>query len=147
MLQQIPVRISLLFALLLLTASTMWAQSAGTKAIPSIEFKPGEKTAVVEGTVSPAFNASPDMSSGGSERYSLHVQAGQYLTVEISSDNRHALFSLVKPSPGMATYEMVEKAGGVKHWSGRLTKSGNYLVQVFTREKETSHFKLRVTLR
>jgi hypothetical protein len=66
----------------------------------------------------------------------------------ISSDNRHALFSLVKPSPGLATYEMVERAGGVKRWSGRLTKSGNYLVQVFTREKETSsHFKLRVTLR
>jgi hypothetical protein len=141
------VRISIIFALLLLTASTTWAQSAGTKAIPSIEFKSGEKTAVVEGAVSPTFNAGSDMSSGGSERYSLHVQTGQYLTVEISSDNRHALFSLVKPSPGMATYEMVERADGVKHWSGRLTKSGNYLVQVFTREKETSHFKLRVTLR
>jgi hypothetical protein len=67
--------------------------------------------------------------------------------MKISSDNRHALFSLIKPSPGMATYEVVESAGGVKHWSGRLTKSGNYPVEVFTREKETSHFKLRVTLR
>ena len=123
-------------ALLLLTASTTWTQSAGTKAIPSIEFKSGEKTAFVEGTVSPTFNAGPDMNSGGSERYSLHVQSGQYLTVEISSDNRHALFSLVKPSPGMARYEAVERAGGVKRWSGRLMKSGNYLVEVFTREKE-----------
>jgi len=56
------------------------------------------------------------MSSGGSERYSLHMQSGQYLTVEISSGNRHALFSLVKPSPGMARYEAVERAG-VKRWA------------------------------
>jgi hypothetical protein len=146
-LPHMTVRISILFALLLLIASTAWAQSAGTKAIPTIEFKSGEKTAVVEGSVSPTFTAGPDMTGGGSERYFLHAEAGQHLTMVISSDDRQALFSIVKPSPAMATYEFVERAGGVKRWSGKLTKSGNYLVVVFTREKETSHFKIRVTLR
>jgi hypothetical protein len=68
--------------------------------------------------------------------------------MEISSDNHQAMFSLIKPSPGMAKYEIVESAGGVKRWSGRLTESGDYLVTVFTREREAdSRFKLRVTLR
>ncbi|MDT5122592.1 MAG: hypothetical protein QOC96_2074 [Acidobacteriota bacterium] len=148
MLQHIVVRVPLLFALLLLTALTTWAQSAGTKPIYPIKFKPGVKTTVVEGTVSTPTTVGPDMTNEGSERYTLSAQAGQYLTMEISSDNHQALFSLIKPSPAMAKIEIVERAGGVKRWSGRLTESGDYLVTVFTREREAvSRFKLRVMLR
>ncbi|HST53766.1 MAG TPA: hypothetical protein VLJ61_17290 [Pyrinomonadaceae bacterium] len=132
---------------LLSVASTASAQSAGTKPIYSIDFKPDEKTKTVEGVVSPTYTTGPDMTNEGSERYFIRARAGQYLTVSVSSNDRQALFSLVKPSPGMSEYEIVEKAGGVRRWSGRLTKSGDYLVSVFTREKENSHFKLRVTLR
>jgi hypothetical protein len=93
--QHMIVRVSLLFALLILTALTTWAQSAGTKPIYRIEFKPGVKTTVVEGTVSPPRTAGPDMTNDGSERYSLRVRAEQYLTMEISSGNRQAVFYLI----------------------------------------------------
>lgn len=43
MLQHIVVRVPVLFALLLLTGLTSWAQSAGTKPIYPITFKPGAK--------------------------------------------------------------------------------------------------------
>lgn len=148
MLQHMIVRVPLLFVLLMLTALTAWAQSAGTKPIYPIKFKPGLKTTVVEGTVSPPRTAGPDMTNDGSERYSLSARAGQYLTMEISSGNHQAVFSLIKPSPGMVNYEIVERAGGVKRWSGRLRESGDYIVTVFTQERESdSRFQLRVTLR
>ncbi len=71
-----------------------------------------------------------------------------FVTIEINSDNHQTLFSLIKPSPAMAKYEIVERAGAVKRWSGRLTASGDYLIAVFTHNREAaSHFKLRVTLR
>jgi hypothetical protein len=148
MLQRMVIRVPLLFALLLLTALTTWAQSAGTKPIYPIKFKPGVKITVVEGTVSPPRTVGPDMTNEGSERYTLRARAGQYLTMEISSDNHQALFSLIKPSPGMVKYEIVERAGGVKRWSGRLTMDGDYIVVVVAQGREAgSRFKLRVTLR
>ena len=87
MAQYMIVRLSILFALLLLIASATWAQSPGTKPIYRIEFKPGVKTTVVEGTVSPPRTVGPDMTNEGSERYSLSVRAGQKLAMEISSEN------------------------------------------------------------
>jgi hypothetical protein len=148
MLQHMIVRVPLLFVFLLLPTLTAWPQSAGTKPIYPIEFKPGVKTTVVEGTVSPPRTVGPDMTNEGSERYSLRAKAGQYLTIEISSDNNQAVFSLIQPSPGMVKYEIVERAGRVKRWSGRLKMSGNYLVVVWTPEREAnSRFKLSVRLR
>jgi len=142
------VRACALVALLLLTASFALAQSRGTKPIYSIEFKPGARTTVIGGTVSPPVTVGPDMTNDGSERYSLRARSGQLLTIEISSDNHQALFSLIKPSSFMVKYDIVEGAGTVKRWSGRLTESGNYLVTVFTHDREAaSQFKLRVTLR
>ena len=103
---------------------------------------------VTGGTVSPPVTVGPDMTNDGSERYSLRARSGQLLTIEISSDNHQALFSLIKPSSFMVKYDIVEGAGTVKRWSGRLTESGNYLVTVFTHDREAaSQFKLRVTLR
>lgn len=136
-------------AVLLLMAHASAAQiSAGTKPIDPIEFKQGVNTAAVEGTVGPPYTRGPDMTNEGSEKYSLRAQAGQHLTIEVSSKNHQALFSLVKPSPGGAKIEFVERAGGVRRWSGRLKMSGDYLVMVFTRQQEgLSRFKLRVTLR
>jgi hypothetical protein len=40
----------------------------------------------------------------------------------------------------------LEKAAGVKRFSGRLKKSGDYYVTVLTR-KDAARFKLKVTLR
>jgi hypothetical protein len=136
-------------AISLLTAHIVSAQiSAGTKPIHSIEFKPGTYTASVEGTVGPPVTRGPDMTNEGSETYSLHAQAGQHLTISVSSQNHQALFTLVKPSPAGSGNEFVESAAGVRRWSGSLKLSGEYRVIVFTRQQEgVSRFKLRATLR
>ncbi len=146
--RQYVVRMFAPFALVLLSASTVLAQSAGTKSINAITFQPGIDTTVIEGSVAPPVTAGPDRTNEGSERYTLHATAGQQLTMEMSSDNHHAMFSLIKPSPAMATQDIVEKAGAVKRWSGRLSISGNYMIVVATQDrKAASRFSLRVTLR
>ena len=63
--QSMTVRVAALFALLLFTALTAWAQSPGTKPIYPIEFKLGAKATVVEGTVSPPSTKGPDMTNEG----------------------------------------------------------------------------------
>ena|SRR5438105_3929841 len=136
---------ALVIALLVITQAISAQISAGTKPIYPINFKPGENTTVVEGTVSTPRTVGPDMTNEGFEKYSLHVRAGQYLTMQISSGNHQALFTLVKPSPFGSKNEFVENASRVKRWSGRLKMSGDYFVIVFTRA-ELSRFKLRVTL-
>jgi hypothetical protein len=139
-LRTLSLRALILCTGLLLAATSAWAQSRGTKPIYRIEFKPGEKTTAVERTVTqPAGEG--DMHDPGSERYSLRVKGGQTVRMEISSDNGEAVFSLSTPD-----FEMIEGAGGVKRWTGKLKLSGDYYVTVFTR-KDTSRFKLRVTLR
>jgi hypothetical protein len=133
-------------AVLLGITQAVYAQiGAGTKPIYPISFKPGANTAAVEGTVGPSQTRGPDMTNEGSEEYSLRAQAGQHLTIEVSSKNHQVLFTLVKPSPGGAKIEFVEGAGGVRRWSGPLKMSGDYLVIVFTRAA-LSRFKLRVML-
>jgi hypothetical protein len=136
-------------AILLIMAQIVPAQiGAGTKPIYSIEFKPGTTTTVVEGTVSTPKTVGPDMTNEGSEKYSLSVMAGQHVTIQIYSSNHQAMFTIIKPSPAGSRNEVVEKAGGVKRWSGTLAMNGNYRITVFTREEEAvSRFKLRVTLR
>lgn len=134
-------------AISVLSAHLVSAQiSAGTKAIYSIEFKPGTTTTVVMGTVSTPKTIGPDMTNEGSEQYSLRVRAGQHLTIQISSSNHQAMFTIIKPSPAGSKNEVVEKARGVKRWSGALAMNGDYWITVFTREEE-GRFKLRVTLR
>jgi hypothetical protein len=89
----------------LLMAHLVLAQiSAGTKHIYSIEFKPGTYTATVEG----------DMTNEGAEKYPLHAQAGQHLTINVTSKNNQALFTLVKPSPLGSRNKFVDRAAGVR---------------------------------
>ena len=137
---------ALVIALLAIAQAISAQISAGTKPIYPINFKPGENTTVVEGTVSTPKTVGPDRTDPGSEKYSLRAQAGQYLTMEITSGNHQAVFTLVKPSPFGSKNEFVENASRVKRWSGRLKMSGDYGVIVFTRAG-LSRFKLRVTLR
>jgi hypothetical protein len=133
----------------LLMARIVSAQiSAGTKPIYRIGFKPGAYATVVEGDVGPPYTRGPDMTNEGSEKYSLPGQAGQHLSIEVSSNSRQALFTLVKPSPGGSKNEFVTNASGIKRWTGKLEMSGDYVIIVFTRQqKGLAHFKLRLTLR
>ena len=134
-------------AVLLLMAHAISAQiNAGTRPIYAIEFKPGTNTTVVKGTVGPPETRGPDRTNEGREQYTLRVRAGQRLRMEISSDNRQAEFTLIKPSPAASRNELVKDAAGVKRWSGTLTMSGDYRVTVFTLDRESVRFRLRVTL-
>lgn len=139
-LELIAKRALVLSTLLLLIASAAPAQSRGTKPIYPVKFKPNSKTATVEGTVTEP-SGEGDMRNPGSERYSLAVREGQTVSLEISSDNGDAVFSLAA-----SNFEIVKQAGGVKRWSGKLKAAGDYIITVFT-QKKRSHFKLRVTLR
>ncbi|HEX8174407.1 MAG TPA: hypothetical protein VF543_04730 [Pyrinomonadaceae bacterium] len=130
----------LLLSSILFIPSTAPAQTAGTKPIYRIEFKPGARATIVEGTVTqPAGEG--DMHNSGSERYTLRVRGGQTLRLEITSDNNEALFSLSTPD-----FEIVDAAAGVKRFYGKLRFSGDYYITVFAR-KSASRFKLKVTLR
>ena len=128
------------FALLLLIASSAWAQTAGTKPIYPITFKAGEKTTTVEGTVTQP-SGEGDMHNSGSERYSLKVREGQALKMEISSETGEVVFSLSTPD-----FQIVEGAASVKRWSGKTKATGDYIITVFA-QKGSSRFKLRVTLK
>lgn len=140
-LKRTSLRLLALCLFLLLTSAAAWAQARGTKPIYPIQFKPGAKSAVVEGTVTEP-SGEGDMHNPGSERYTLKVKGGQTVQMEISSDNGEAVFSLATPD-----YEIVEDASGVKRWVGKIKLAGDYFVTVFTRGKAASRFKLKVTLR
>lgn len=130
----------LLLSSILFIPLTAHAQTAGTKPLYRIEFKPGAQTATVEGAVTqPAGEG--DMHNPGSERYTLRVRGGQTLRLEITSDNSEAIFSLSTPD-----FEIVDDAAGVKRFYGRLQFSGDYYVTVFARRSAT-RFRLKVTLR
>ncbi|MBV9928180.1 MAG: hypothetical protein JOZ96_24385 [Acidobacteria bacterium] len=134
-----------LFATLLMGAPYLRAQSAGTKPVYPIRFKPCAKTAAVEGRVSPPAGEG-DMHDPGSEKYALGVRAGQRVTLKVSSDNRGAVFSLFKQTPGGP--EPVAGAAGVRRWSGALAGGGDYTITVSTRSRAAgSRFRLTVTLR
>lgn len=137
----------LVAAVLLLMAYAISAQiSAGTKPIYPIEFKPGTHTKVVKGTI--ARPMTPERQSDGSEKYTLQAQAGQFLKVEISSNNHQAVFSILQTSPAAVKNELIKNASRVKRWSGTLTKSSNYTIIVLTPDPDGySRFKLRITLR
>ena len=137
----------LLPALMTASVSSAGAQSAGTKPIHAIAFPPGATATVVDGSVAPSVTVGPDMTDEGSERYSLRARAGQTLTMEIRSGDGRAVFTLVQPSPAMVRHDIIKGAGGVKRWSGKLAKTGDYGVVVFTRGAARTRFKLGVTLR
>ncbi|HSS21667.1 MAG TPA: hypothetical protein VLL54_16460 [Pyrinomonadaceae bacterium] len=120
--------------------------SAGTRPIYPIEFKSGTNTAVVIGTI--ARPKSPERQSAASQTLTLRALAGNFLRMEISSDNHLAVFTLVKPSPAASRIEFVKDAVGVTRWSGTLKVSGDYAVKIFAQDLDAfSRFKLRVTLR
>lgn len=133
-----------LFAPMLLSSPHLWAQSAGAKPVYPITFRPGAKTAVVEGRVSqPAGEG--DMHDPGYEKYALSVRAGQRVTLKLSSDDRGAVFSLFRHAPG--GQEPVAGAAGVRRWSGTPAGGGDYVVTVLTQSRGAgSRFRLSVTL-
>jgi len=139
---------SILLAAMISSATPVYAQvSAGTKPIYSVEFKPGAKTTVVQGTVSTPQTRGPDMTNEGDEQFYLQAREGQHLTMELDSNDPQVKFTLFQPSPADSKIEFIKGAAGVRRWSNALTMTGNYRIAVFTENgKNVGHFKLRITL-
>jgi hypothetical protein len=119
-------------ALLLLLATCAFAVQEGiTK---RVRFARGSTSATVKNSVV----------RGTRDRYLIGAQAGQKMTVSITSVERNAAFAIYAPS-----HDTLEGAGEdreVRSWSGNLPESGDYLIEVGgTRGNAT--YTLKVTVR
>lgn len=123
-----------LLTLLLLTASTAWAQKR-------VKFLPGRTTTILKGKTTGGPSESGGMNPVS---YVLRARKGQKMTLHLTSAKKNAVFAVYLPG-------MELMAGNVSEgtdWSGTLPKSGNYEIIVFPRDEATdTTFTLEVTIR
>ena len=119
--------------ILLLTASTTWAQKR-------VKFPPGRTTVILKGTTTGGPSE-----SGGMNPVSYHLRArkGQTMTLHLTSAKKNAVFGVY--APGM---DLIEGAQNVTDWSGTLPKTGDYEIIVFPEDEKTNTtFTLEITVR
>lgn len=122
-----------LLALLLVMASTAWAQKR-------VKFPPGRTTVVLKGKTTGGPSESGGMNPVS---YVLRASKGQQMTLHLTSAKKNAVFGLY--APGM---DLVEGAQSVADWTGTLPKTGDYEIIVFPRDEVTNTtFTLEVTIR
>ena len=127
-------------SLLFCATSFVSAQARGTEAIPEITFLPKQRTVIKEGTVSLPHGVG-DMHNDGADRYSFHYRAGQKWTFNLESEGNRAIFTITGANP-----ELPNLPASTTRWSGKLPKSGDYYVTVWTREG-AADYTLKVSLR
>jgi hypothetical protein len=133
-------RIIVSAAFLLAMANTPVAQSRGTEAIPSIKFAPGKKLTTVKGSVQLPHGIG-DMHNDGADRYSFHYRAGQRMTFNLESEGDRAIFTITRADADLPDLPVAQR-----RWSGRLPESGDYYINIWTREG-TANYTLRISLR
>ena len=111
------------------TVATVTAQEDRTR---RIRFARGSSTAVVEDAVI----------RGTRDRYLLKARAGQTMTVRITSVEDNAEFDIY-PSRGK---KPLEGAYEVTDWTGKLPRSGDYVIEVGPTRGNAS-YRLEVTIR
>ena len=122
-----------LLILLLVTASTAWAQKR-------IKFPPGRTTVVLRGRTTGGPSESGGMNPVS---YVLRARKGQRMILHLTSAKRNAVFGLY--APGM---DLVAGAQSVADWTGTLPKTGDYEIIVFPEDEATNTtFTLEVTIR
>jgi hypothetical protein len=120
-------RVFILAVLLLLTATIVPAQSDRTR---RVRFARGRTTTFIKDAVV----------RGTRDRYVLRAQAGQTLTVHITSLEDNAVFDVLMPG-GRRTL-----AQESNDWTGELPRSGDYTISVGgTRGNAT--YTLEITIR
>jgi hypothetical protein len=119
------------FGLLLLATCAFAAQEGLTK---RVRFARGRTTATLKNSVV----------RGTRDRYTLGARAGQKMSVQITSIERNAVFTIYTPDGG--TLEGAGAGEDVMNWSGELPASGDYVIEVGgTRGNAT--YTLKVTVR
>ena len=123
-----------LLSIFLLTVTSTWARTIRVK------FPPGRTTVILKGKTT----GGPSESGGMDPiAYRLRARRGQQMSLNLTSAKNNAVFGVYLP--GM---DLLEGAQGVKDWSGRLPKSGDYEIIVFPDDETTdTTFTLQVTIR
>lgn len=113
------------------TAAATAAQCRGTdRIIPrQIRFPRGRTTAVIKDTIR--------LCTG--HEYRLRARAGQTMAVHLATGNRTS-FTVNTPAG-----DTPEGADGVKDWSGELSETGDYIINIGT--DATAAYTLEVTIR
>lgn len=113
------------------TAATSAAQCRGTdRIIPKqIRFPRGRTTAVIKETIRVCTG----------HEYRLRARAGQTMTVHLATGKRTS-FTVNTPAG-----DTPEGADGVKDWSGELSETGDYIINIGT--DATVAYTLEVTIR
>ena len=128
------------FLLWMTSALPLLAQSRGTEAISPIKFAPGKKSAVVSGSVQ-LPHGEGDMHNDGADRYSFHYRAGQRMTFNLEAEGNRAIFTITRADSDLPNLPV-----STTKWSGKLPKSGDYYVTVWTREG-AANYTLKISLR
>ena len=90
-----------------------------------VRFEEGRISAAVEGKVA----------RGSVQRYVVRGEAGEGMVVNLASPGRGARFD-IRPARGRAA---LRDGAGVTLWGGRLPATGDYVISVYTRRRESSY--------
>jgi hypothetical protein len=124
-----------LLTILLITASTIWAQHS-----KRVRFPAGRTTVVLQGRTTGGPSESGGMNPVS---YVLGARKGQTMTLHLTSAKKNAVFGVYAPGT-----ELIEGAQSVTDWSGTLPKTGDYEIIVFPEdEKPNTTFTLEITIR
>ena len=119
------------FALLLVATGALAVQKGLTK---RVRFPRGHTTATLKNSVV----------RGTRDRYTLGARAGQKMSIQITSIEKNAVFTIYTPDGG--TLEGAGEGEDASRWSGALPTSGDYVIEVGgTRGNAT--YTLKVTVR
>jgi hypothetical protein len=110
------VKLATTFLGLLLLATCALAAQEGVNR--RVRFARGRTTATLRNSVV----------RGTRDRYLVNARAGQKMSVSITSVERNAAFTIYAPSHD--TLEGASEDREVKSWSGKLTESGDYVIEV-----------------
>ncbi|MXQ07225.1 SH3 domain-containing protein [Alphaproteobacteria bacterium GH1-50] len=126
----------------LFVVSTAIGVSAQDRSV-NVSFPPGMTATTIDGTVS----------GRDAVLYRVGAEAGQTMSVVLSSDNAATYFNVYAPgrSLGDEALAIGEMSDPINNWSGDLPASGEYTVAVFlfrsaARRGETSNFRLDVSV-
>jgi hypothetical protein len=125
-------RLKTTFALInvALLLATIFAAAGVEAETRRIRFGRGRTTVVLKGAIV----------RGTDDRYRLRASVGQTMSVHITSVENNASFEIFAPRSGRSL------AGVSNDWSGKLPRSGDYTIVVYS-ERGNAEYTLEVTVR
>ena len=135
-------RLLVFLAIPFFVADAAPGQTPGAPRIYEVEFKKGEF--VSDGSVMPFRRCPPTVphgvcGNGNSKGYSIEGGAGDRITIDLSSDTGDVVFSIFGPKG-----EVLDGGSATRKWSGKLSSSGYYRINVYTTKAYTP-FEIRFT--